>query len=209
MASWTMLFLVKMMTFWNYLSALYKNTLKKYITFYFHITDYTLGYHDTWLFIPGHTFPLSLANLSNMIRVNWVYDNSDTSLIKLSTTDSGTIDQYKFSWLSAKIIVKCDEDDPIEYIIDEFLEKFIVHTAKDAVPSLYLVFMCWCAHTRHWFKINDRVEFHIIDDMAEEHMITLDDSDDVLIIKRNKVYLSDKDISVNNEETDCIKDKDE
>jgi hypothetical protein len=194
MASWQTIFLVKMMTLWNYLTALYTSLSQRCSNFYNYIKDYAHGHHDMWLFVPGHTFPLSLANLSNSISVNWIYDNYDNSL-SLATDDSVQINHYRFSWLSAKIQVKHSNGPRFQYEIDNFIENFVVHTVHDVPPSLYIVFMCWCAHTKHWFRANDVIEFHIIDDMAEERILTLDGYDEAFIIKRNKIYLAEEEIT--------------
>lgn len=188
MASWQTFFLVKMMTLWNILTAIYSNVSERTINFFNYLKDYFHGHHDRWLFVPGHTFPLSLANLSNSIYVSWIYDNSDTSL-SLCTDDSPK--HCKFSWLSAKIKVKYHEEPPVEFVIDNFLEHFTVNTVEDITPSLYTIFMCWCAHTKHWFKLDDDIEIHIIDDMGEEHVLTLHEHDESLIIRRNKIYLGE------------------
>lgn len=190
MVSWQTFFIVKLMTLWNILTALYSTTSERVTNFFYYMKDYFHGHHDMWLFIPGHTFPLSLANLSNSIHVNWIYDNADNSL-SLAADGSHDIKRCKFSWLSAKIKVKCGEE-TLEFIIDNFLEQLTIHTVNDIPPSLYIVFMSWCAHTKHWFKAEDAVEVHIIDDMGEEHVLTLDEHDDSLIIKRNKIYLGEE-----------------
>jgi hypothetical protein len=141
-----------------------------------------------WLFVPGHTFPLQLSNLCNTIHINWMYDNY-TNTLKTPINDIQV--QCKFSWLSAKIHVQ-DPFTPgevLEYEMDDFIEKFSVYTKSTIPPSLYIIFMCWCAYTKHWFKIDDIVTFHIIDDMGEEIVLDLIEHNDALSIKRNKLYI--------------------
>lgn len=203
MASWKTLFIVKLMTLWNFLSELYINVKDKTQDFYYYLKDYFNGHHDMWLFIPGHTFPLSMSNLYNMVHVNWIYDNIDNDLT-LGINDDIDLLHCKFSWLSAKIriIQSHTENDAIEYTIDDFIEKFSVHTLENRVPTLYMIFMCWCAYSKHWFKPDDKVEFHIIDDMGEEQCLSIDDHNDSLTIKRNKIYVvihtNEDDISIKN-----------
>ena len=200
MASCKTIFLVKMMTLWNYLNALYTSLSQRCYNFYNYIKDYYHGHHDMWLFVPGHTFPLSLANLSNSIRVNWIYDNFDNSL-SLAANDSEQLIRCRFSWLSAKIQVKHSNGPRFQFVLDNFIENFVVHTVHDVAPSLNLVFMCWCAHTKHWFRDDDDIKFYIIDDMGEERVLTLDEYEHALIIKRNKIYLAEKEIAEETENT--------
>ena len=50
--------------------------------------------------------------------------------------------------------------------------------------------MCWCTYTRHWFKRDDIVEFHIIDTMGDEIILNLEKHNNSLSIKNNKIYTS-------------------
>ena len=79
--SWKTFFIVKSLTIYNYITELYSTTTEKIKTLYSYFNNYYKGYHDIWLFIPGHTIPLSLSNLNNAVNVNWIYDNYDSSLI--------------------------------------------------------------------------------------------------------------------------------
>jgi hypothetical protein len=118
-----------------------------------------------------------------------VYDNADNSL-KLGANTTELL-HCKFSWLSAKIrIIKSNkQNEAIEYDIDEFIEVFNINTLDNVVPTLYMVFMCWCAYTKHWFRPEDHVEFHIINDMGEEIVLNLEDHNEALVIKRNRIYV--------------------
>jgi hypothetical protein len=182
------------MTVWNYIFEMYQTTKRKCIGMYHHIKDYINGHHDMWIFIPGHSFPISLNNLNNTADINWVYDNSLNLFTLCSKTE--TDKYYKFSWLSAKIKVidSTDSNEISEYDIDSFIESFAVNTKENIIPTLYLVFMCWCAHTKHWFKMDDRVEFHIIDDMGQDVVYNLDDHNNLLTVKLNKLCVEEKEV---------------
>lgn len=214
MAGWKVFFIIKMMTMWNYLCELYTSTKERCQNFYYYLKDYFYGHHDMWLFIPGHSFPLSMNNLNNMIHVNWIYDNLDNTLT-LGINDDVDLVHCRFSWLSAKIrvIQSHAENECIEYIIDDFIEKFRINTLESSVPTLYMIFMCWCAYTKHWFKPDDHIEFHAIDDMGEEIILTIEDNNESLIIRRNKIYVvihsTEQNIVVedSNGETPLIEDK--
>lgn len=190
MASWKTIFIVKCMTFWNWITALFDSVIDKTESIYYYMKDYFYGHHDTWLFIPGHTFPLSLSNLYNTIHVNWIYDNY-TNTLKLTKEVNDETLLCRFSWLSANIVIgdPLKPDGVDQYNIDDFIEKFTVETKGNITPTLYMVFMCWCAYTKHWFRPDHNVEFHVINDMGEEVVLTIDDHNNSLVIKRNKIYV--------------------
>jgi len=214
MTSWNTYCLIKMITFWNYITVLYNNIKNKCQDIFYYMKDYVYGYHDTWLFIPGHSLPVSLNNIYNPIDIDWIYDNYDNTF-KLCSDENDTLVPYKFSWLSAKIqiVYSHTPDEAFEYNIDSFIEKFTVNTKSDIPPSLYLIFMCWCVYSKHWFTLDDNIEFHIINDMGEEIIINLESHNSSIVIKRNKLYVvinekeddSDKKVVQNTE--DPIKDK--
>jgi hypothetical protein len=191
MASFKTQLLVKLLTLWNYLRETAQSAWNKAVNFFYYMTDYFHGHHDTWLFIPGHTVPLSLNNLYNMVHVNWIYDNFDTTLTLGGVQGKEHDTHASFSWLSAKIrVIHFDKpDEAYDYDIDDFLSKFRVHTTSDIAPTFYEVFLCWCTYSKHWFKTNDIIEFHIIDDMADEVVISLDDTSRILAIRNKKLYI--------------------
>ena len=203
MAGWNTYFLVKLMTVWNYLNTVYSNTKNKCQNMYFYLKDYFNGHHDIWLFVPGHTLPLSLNNLNNTVNINWLYNNYDNTFTFSNNTTNNI--RCKFSWLSAKIQVtdRLNPERKNEYLMDDFIEKFTLCTNSNTTPSLYMVFMCWCAHTKHWFKMDDNIEFHIIDDMGEEHNLNIHiNNKNSIIIKRNRLYVVSHTEDENHIETD-------
>ena len=108
------------------------------------MNNYYKGYHDIWLFIPGHTVPLSLSNLNNAVNVNWIYDNYDSSLIfgannteELLNYEDLPLTSSKISWLSSKIRI-INSKKHVDYDIDTFIQKFRLRTLNNVVPSLYV-----------------------------------------------------------------------
>jgi hypothetical protein len=192
MVSFKTLIFVKLLTLWNYLQDTVNQIYNKAINFFYYLKDYLCGHHDIWLFIPGHTIPLALNSLYNIVHVNWIYNNFDTTLTLGGAEEHDT--RASFSWLSAKIrIIHFDKpDESYEYDIDDFLGKFSIHTISDITPSFYEIFLCWCTHTKHWFKTNDIIEFHVIDDMADEVVLSLDDTTRCLTIRNKKLYITTK-----------------
>ena len=70
-----------------------------------------------------------------------------------------------------------------------FIEKIsICITDISDIPSLYVIFVCWCIYTKNWF-VSDNIEFHIVDHTGDECILTLNDT---LIIKNNKIYSNKK-----------------
>jgi hypothetical protein len=152
--------------------------------------DYTYGHHDKWAFIYGHTLPQSISNIHNRIHTNWIYDNYDNTLEYI--TNDNVIYDSKLSWLSAKIKItdSHNPEDTNTYEIDDFIEKFTVRATDDTFPSLYIVFLCWCVYTKYWFDHSSIIQFHIIDDMGEEHILTFKEHNFSFVNKRNKLYIN-------------------
>jgi len=172
MIGYKLFIFIKGMILWNYSKELYNNTIHSYNKMYKYVKDYYYRYNDVWLFIPGHTFPISLNNVHNKIQASWIYDNYKNTLTNVNNTHI-----CKLSWLSAKVKIEntC-------YEMDSFIEKFTIYT--DIAPSLYIIFICWCAHTKQWFTM-DNIIFHIFDDTGDEVIRTLDYKP---IINNNKIY---------------------
>lgn len=186
MAKYSTIILVKMLTLWNYIVHIYKKTTTLFSNFISHISDFFCGHHDTWLFMAGHTIPISLNNINNTIPTTWIYDNN---INKLSVCIDNSSINCKLSWLSAKLRI-IDEDGSAEYNIDNFIENLVVSTTDNIAPTLYMIYMCWCIHTKHWFSLHNTVEFHIIDDMGEDVILSIEDHNRCLFIRHNMIYVT-------------------
>lgn len=169
---WKSFIIVKYVKLWNYISSFY-NIVKQCTDIYYYNLQYYHG-NNKWIFIKGHILPLSLHNVYNKVSYTWLYNNYNNTLSQTNTESK----PYKFSWLSATINIK----DSI-YEIDTFIEKLSINT-DNTLPSLYVIFMCWCVYTKNWFEI-DNIEFRVINDNGEEMILALDYS---LTIKNNKIY---------------------
>ena len=186
---------IKLITWWSYMSTIYTSIYNKCYNIYNYLEDFFYGYNDMWLFIPGHTYPLSLNNLSNDITANWIYNNHNNTFTNCIEENRCN---YKLSWLSAKICIR-NVDIPneiTEYSIDDFIEKIIICTTSTSILSLYHVFLCWCIYTKHWFKFTDDVKFHIIDDTGTEYILNFNEHNNYLFIKNNKIYAFNNTICV-------------
>lgn len=202
MVSFKTYILLKSILIWNTLANIYNITIKQSTNIFNYIKDYIYGYNDMWIFVPGHTFPLSLTNLNNLIYVYWMYDNN-TSILAHNASTSLNMDAYnledyntyKLSWLSAKIIIKDSDSNKIEeYNIDDFIDTFRVHIRSNNIPTLYTIFMCWCIYTKYWFKLNDMVELYIINDMGDDITININDPKNRLCIKGNMLDINNIDL---------------
>lgn len=176
------------MTVWNWLCDFCINTSIRTVRFYEYLKAYFKNHHDTWLFIPGHTLPLPVSNLHNEVNGSWIYDNSDYTLTYC--TELSITQQCKVSWLSASVRIT----DPLfngaitEYNIESFLEQLRIHTVGDVCPTLSTLFLIWCAHNKHWFNNNCRIEIKAINEMGDEEVLNINATNIRLHIRRNKIY---------------------
>lgn len=165
---------IKFMTLWNNIHLLYNNTTHSCSRIFNYMKDYYYGYNDVWLFVTGHTFPISLNNVSNNIAISWVYDNYDNTLTFATSNNI----KCKISWLSC--IIKIDDN---KYEIDDFIEKLSINMDRDP-PSLHVLFMSWCAYKKQWFN-TDNISFNVIDHMGNNTILNLNNK---FIIQNNKLY---------------------
>lgn len=176
--------LVHLIVLWTLLLEFYEKSRYAITDLFYYLKDYYHGYHDTWLFIHGHSLPISLNHFYNNNHVTWIYHNSSTTLEHSS--DDNRKKYYKMSWLSANIHIH--ESNIIEYNMDSFLESFLVKTSSNHLPTLSTIFNAWCAHTKHWFRPHSTIEFHIINHLGEDQIINLNNN--VLECKNDKLYVS-------------------
>jgi hypothetical protein len=178
------------MTLWNYLRDTYKKVSNKISNLYEYIKDYFSGHHDKWIFISGHTIPLPMNKLNNAVSVDWVYDNNTCTLVSFPNDSNHLV--CKFSWLSAKLRVSksnLKEGEVLEYNLDEFIDNFRLITTDKELPTLYDILMSWCAYSKHWLCATDYIEFSIIDDEGNDEVINLEEHNDCLEIKHQKIYI--------------------
>jgi hypothetical protein len=190
--------LIRLFLVWTSLRDWYQRATYSVSDFYYYLKDYYYGHHDIWLFVSGHSVPISLNNFYNISHVSWIYNNHTNTLEKSSTEPNRQL--YKLSWLSAKILVRHDgegegegqeqEQEQEEYDIDDFLSVFHVKTTIDCAPTLNNIFNAWCAYKKHWFQTNCTVEFYVIDDMGQDRILELVEHNFCLILHRDKVTLA-------------------
>lgn len=177
--------IIRVFLFWLSLRSWYQRASQSVANLYYYLKDYYYGYHDIWLFVSGHSVPISLNHFYNISHVSWIYNNNTTTLEKSVQEPDKQL--YKLSWLSAKILIRHDNEVQEEYDIDDFLLAFHIHTTHDYVPTLSHIFNSWCAHKKHWFQTNCDVEFYIIDEMGQERVLELLEHNFCLIIQGDKI----------------------
>lgn len=192
MTSFRTIIIIKMITLWNYLNDITSYFTEECINFFEYIKNYIYGYNNTWLFIHNHTIPITLANVNNLVEVNWIYNKTRNNLYFNTIGTTEEIMPYNFPWLSAKIkITDSVNNNLTEYNIDNFLETFKIFTNKKYIPSLHIIFMSWCAFNKYWFKTNDIIKIEFIDDMGDSNTVNINDNNYKLDVKRNKIYIVD------------------
>ena len=181
-----MYYMIKCMSLWNKIKENIVYFCHNLYYFYVYMMAYVKDYHNKWIFIPGHTLPITQYNLNNTIQNKWSYYSTTNAL---HYKDCNTT--FKLSWLSAKIIITPNEEiayNSMEYNIDDFINTFSVSTKTHRTPTLAMIFIAWCITTKQWFALNNMIEFHIIDDQGEEHILSLYIDNECLHISNNKLY---------------------
>jgi hypothetical protein len=180
---------------------------------YTYLEKYYYGLNNIWFFITGYDMPVPISNINNIndVQYSWKYDNNCNILSYTAiNTIPSEFNEYELAWLSAKIRVGSD-DESSEYDIDIFVENFVIKTSH-YLPSLKTIFICWCIYSRLWFSIEENIEFIIIDEMANENIININDDTRHLRFKRvgaGHLNHNDGDNNSEDNEGDNEGDKDE
>lgn len=176
-------YLIKCMSLWNKIK---ENTINLYNRLYYFCYDIISYFNDdynTWAFIPGGVLPISINNIKNNIEYTWLYSSTTNTLTYMDSSK-----QYKFAWLSAKIVIYENENTALEFDIDSFLNTLHIQTIETKLPSLTQLFITWCIYTKQWFKLTSIIEFNIIDNQGENRILTLSTHNNCFYIDNNKIY---------------------
>lgn len=171
-------FFTKALTLWNRCTERIYN-IKLYLAqFYQYVQSYFYGHHDSWTFIDGHTLPLPQSHILHPVDATWTYS------AHCLTSVSSPSEPHRLSWLSAKVVaIHPKEEQEIE--IDSFLEKFRL---CGPVPPLTMIFLCWCAEMRHWFRPDCIIQFHVITHEGEEEILSIRVDNNCLYLQDGKIY---------------------
>jgi len=164
-----------------------------FITWYDALKEYVTRFcrrlgspHQKWIIFPGHAIPTSAIPTSAIpLSSSWIFDSILCCLSAPNTVYSKqNFKIYKPGWLSAKLVVLrsltgSNDSDVVkeEYDMDPFFQSFRVYSnnsTNDALQlTLYDLFMAWCIDNSLWFPVTDTIQFHFIDHVGEERMISL------------------------------------
>jgi len=181
--------IIKALTLWTSIHSWYSRMINNAKGFYNYVKNYFTGNHDIWVWLPGQTIPISLDKVDNSVYIEWYYNNHTMLLDHYTDNENELL--AKISWLSTKIRIEDPSDAGRiqEFNIDDFISRFRIKTTENRVPSLYTIFLSWCIYKKHWFSADSYIEFHIIDDNAEDVVINIDEHNLSLGIRQNKIYV--------------------
>jgi hypothetical protein len=187
MASYKTSLIVMSINMYIFFSEWYNSIYNSIDKLYRYLVQYYNGLNNIWIFIAGYNMPLSINNIENSIEYTWKYNNNHNTLSYNIWNEPNPSDfnEYELAWLSSKIRID-NGNESTEYDIDNFVENFVIKTSH-YLPSLKTIFMCWCIYSRLWFSTTDIVEFIIIDEMANENIININDETRQLRFKRVRV----------------------
>ena len=171
-------FFIKALSLWNHCSERIYETKQYIIQFYKYVQAYFYEHHRTWLFIDGHSLPLPQSHILHPVNASWTYSSHRL------TSVSSPSEPHRLSWLSAKLVVIHPKEEQ-EIELDNFIETFRL---CGTVPTLSMVFLCWCAETRHWFRPDSIIQFHIITHEGDEQMLSLRVDNNCLYLQDGKIY---------------------
>ena len=177
------IFLIKSITLWNTCSSYYTSFQQTLFHTYNDVNHYLNNHHTIWIFLLGHTLPLPRYCISNLPTNYWKYDQTTNQLCYTTNATS-----YSFSWLSVTLVVT--HQGTHEYDMDPFLESFSVHTDIYHPPTLYMVYMAWCAKHSLWFPKNSIITMRVIDHLGNDIILHLPTHNDSITIHYGKLHTS-------------------
>jgi hypothetical protein len=182
--------MIRALTLWNYM-VVFKNYIQNQTyTFYNCLRDYFFGYNEQWVLLPWHSLPLPFTVLTEPVESVWVFNNL-TKTLTIRTDDETPSDTLycKFSWLSADLRIALQNDEWLVHNMDDFIQSLTIITTIDVSPTLNTLFLLWCIANKKWFPNDVIVKFDIIDEMGNQSRIDLDEHNNCLQIKKDKIYV--------------------
>jgi hypothetical protein len=177
--------LVNGMNLWNWISELYSKTKHRVYDFYSYLFSYIRGENNIWCIFQNYKLPLPYSMTNNYSPILWKYH----SLKKhLSYNDNHKpIDIIsKVSWLSIKLVIK-EKNHKHEIDLDPFFNDLKIYTHSNISPTLQFILLAWSISHKQWFLSSDTIEFHIIDNMGEDHILELNKDNTCLFIEKQKL----------------------
>jgi len=153
---------------WCYLQSYLTKLSNKCYSFLSYASEYWTDQRNIWAFLPDYTLPIPLQSISNEIQPAWLY-HSTTNIL---ASDEKRRADRKLQWLSTQLSVTIDNVNT-EYDIDDFISTFIISTGRE-IPTLYLLYRCWCITHKKWFPARAVIYFRVIDAHGDEQSFACD-----------------------------------
>lgn len=183
------------MEFLNQLYDFYFNSFETVKNIYKMYDNYLKGYTTKWLFFEDNYIPLPYTYVysRNTDEYKWCYDES-THILQY--TDTKSLERVKLPWLSVNLCVTKNNDHHIiTKSLDQFIHKLKIYSDGKHIPDLKLILSIWSLHSKHWYISKDIIELHIIDEMADHHIINVNNM-------KHQVSLINNKISIENNKTE-------
>ena len=157
----------------------YTTNKKRIASFFTYLVDYWYDRHNTWAFIPNNNIPIPIMHITNPLECEWIYHYTTNTLTHVSSlTNKQT---HVPEWLSTQLVIDSHEQHT-EYDIDEFMGSLQIITDQ-SIPTLSMIYSCWCIYTKQWFSSTSLVTYNIIDSKGDEHQIILNDENQKIKIE--------------------------
>ena len=155
---------------WNWLHTMRISFYHRVSSFFMHLVDYWYDRYNTWIFVSHDSIPIPLSHVTHHNFGEWCYHSTTNNITYLKGSDA---QEYTIKWLSAQLIIDVDELHH-EYDIDDFMSTFTIHGPDPStVPSLRMIYVCWCITKKKWFSSNAMITLIIIDSEGNRHRLIL------------------------------------
>lgn len=150
---------------WTYLTQTYQHC----ISFLSYIRAYWSTNQYKWAFLSHDMIPISLQYITNEIQPIWMYDSITNRL----TSNELERSNHTIDWLSTQLRIIMDHQ-ITHYDIDEFMSTFFIST-ESVIPSVSILYRCWCIYYKKWFPSTATITFHVIDHNGDEQSVRMDE----------------------------------
>jgi hypothetical protein len=172
---------IKCLTAWNWLSDSLYSLKSKVSNFYSHIACYFKKDTHLWYIVNGFNVPFKGNNLYNM-KPEWTYDILKNRLSK--EVNEGEVKDFTVSWLSTKLMVNNEERD-----MDNFFNTLTITTTENELPRMEVILLAWSLYKKEWYLSDNRIEFHMIDHMANDSVLVYESKNILSPFKADKTKL--------------------
>jgi hypothetical protein len=172
---------IKCLTAWNWLSDSLYSLKERVSDFYGYIACYFKGDNNLWYIVNGFNLPFKGNNLYNM-KAEWSYDTFKNELS--NEVNKGEVKEFTVSWLSTKLVVNNEERD-----MDDFFNSLIIKTTENELPKTSVILLAWSLYKKEWYLSDNSIQFHMIDHMAKDYILTYESKNVLTPFKADKTKL--------------------